>query len=189
MSDTETGLGPTVDLLDGEILEDFVPMKEESKEYKNFLALFVAEKIVLDDSLLLQDQMFYRELVAEESVDVFEWYNREALKFADFANQVLDVYGMGIWEVNYSPKLSDDEKRRGVTKDKSKYYQVRILALDSSGPVLIKSSSPSLLIHVFRACQKYGWFMFREGPIKYKFIWRGTGSPHILQNQSISLGK
>lgn len=189
MTDNDQSLVVAQDDFDEINLEDFVQVDEGSKEYKNFLGLFVAEKIILDDTLLLQDQMFYRTFDPMDSTDIMEWYNREGLKFADFSNQILDVYGMGIWEVWYSPKLSEDEKRRGVTKDKAKYYQVRILAEDSSGPVLIKSSSPSLLIHVFRACQKYGWFMFREGPIKYKFIWRGIGCPHILQNMSIKLGK
>lgn len=184
-------LGPVNEVLEGEILEDFIPMQEESKEYQRFLDLFAMHPkrpVVLDRSMLLHENMLLEEWkrgVDFLNIEPMEQYLRKMDNFGDFSNQILTVHGMCIWEVDYTPKTQENAD----SKQRARYFQVRILAVDSENKIkLIKSSGKDLLRHVFFACQKYGWFIF-EKPIRYRFTWAGTGKPHVIDNLDTQLGK
>lgn len=171
-------------------LEDVVSMKEESDEYKRFIALFAKHPkrpIILDRTMLLQENMLleeYKRGVDFLDIEPMEQYSRKMDNFGDFSNQILTVHGMCIWEVDYTPKSQENAD----SKQHARYFQIRILAVDSEGKIrLIKSSGKDLMRHVFFACQKYGWFIF-EKPIKYRFSWEGTGKPHVISNLDTKLG-
>lgn len=187
----DQGLGSASEILEGEILEDFIPMQEESDEYQRFLALFAKHPlrpVILDRSMLLHENMLLEEYnrgVDFLDIEPMGQYSRRMDNFGDFSNQVLTVHGMCIWEVDFIPNTKENVD----SKSYYHYFQVRILAVDSEGKIrLIKSSGKGLLRHVFFACQRYGWFLF-EKPIRYRLTWAGTGKPHVMDNLDTQLGK
>lgn len=160
-------------IIDKETGEVLLP-NEVSPGTVQFLSLL--EQIGLGDrSLLLQDTALLATIAEEDRADIMDAYSVEPSEFGKVVNKTLPVIGAAIFE--FEP---------GLTKEKiwhDRYFQCRILVQDGDNLLVIKSSSQFLLRHVAYMCAKYGWFLFRDGPIEYTFLHKGSGFPHYMDRK------
>lgn len=142
-----------------------------TNEFLNLL-----DKIGMGDrSLLLHDAALIMCISEEDRLDVVDAYSVAPQKFGKAVGKCLPVVGATIYEFE-----------AGEKKDKSwhdRYFQARILVQDGDQLLLIKSSGQWLLRHVAQMCTKYGWYIFRDGPIEYTFEYEGPGEPHYMNRK------
>jgi hypothetical protein len=133
--------------------------------------------VTIGGPLLLQDILLHQFVPKEDHSDIHDLYGQNPVGFGEIVNQILPVYGIGVFEHD---GWNDKEQvfHQG-------YYQVLILVRLDGRIRTVKSSSAFLLKRALYMSRKHGWFRFQDGPINYKFIWKGSGSPHIMERQDL----
>lgn len=162
-----------ISVIDSETGEVLVPT-EVAVGTTQFLSL-LDQLGVGDRGLLLQDTTMLAAIDEADRADIMDVYSIEPSEFGKVVNKCLPVLGAAIFE--FEP---------GLTKKKiwhDRYFQCRILVQDGDQLLVIRSSSAFLLRHVAFMCAKYGWFIFRDGPIEYTFLHKGSGFPHYMDRK------